>query len=64
MRAVSGYRELFQLGLKRLGREVDHSSSCSAEFKITWNYISTPPIDLNDVRIDNNTLYLIRMLII
>jgi hypothetical protein len=41
MRAVSGYRELYQLGLKRLGREIDHSSPSSAEIKNKFNNTST-----------------------
>jgi len=41
MGAVSGYREIFQLGLKRLGREVDHSSASSAEVKSKCDNIST-----------------------
>jgi hypothetical protein len=30
-------------GVKRLGREADHSSLASAEVKKTWIYTSTPP---------------------
>jgi hypothetical protein len=30
------------LGVKRLGREADHSPQFSAEVKIAWSYISTP----------------------
>jgi hypothetical protein len=30
-------------GVKRPGREVDHSPPSSAEVKNTWSYISTPP---------------------
>jgi hypothetical protein len=29
------------LGVKRLGREADHSSPCSADFKNAWSYTST-----------------------
>jgi hypothetical protein len=32
----------FSPGLKRLGREADHSPPASADVKITWMYISTP----------------------
>jgi hypothetical protein len=64
MRAVSGFRELFQLGLKRLGREVDHSSPSSAEVKKKCNYVSAPHVGLYGVCTDNNTLYHLRMLII
>jgi hypothetical protein len=32
----------FSLGVKRPGREADHSPSSSAEVKNAWNYISTP----------------------
>jgi len=31
------------LGVKRAGREADHSSRSSAEFKKAWSYTSTPP---------------------
>jgi hypothetical protein len=30
-------------GVKRLGREADHSPSASAEVKKMWIYTSTPP---------------------
>jgi hypothetical protein len=30
-------------GVKRLGREADHSHPCSAEVKNAWRYASTPP---------------------
>jgi hypothetical protein len=39
----NGYRGLFPRGLKRLGREVDHSPPTSAEVKKMWIYTSTPP---------------------
>ena len=41
----NGYRDSFR-GLKRLGREVDHSPSSSAEVKNGWCYTSTPPLCL------------------
>jgi hypothetical protein len=34
-------------GVKRLGREADHSSPSSAEVKNAWSYTSTPPIRLH-----------------
>jgi hypothetical protein len=34
---------LFLRGIKRPGRDADHSSPSSAEVKKTWIYISTPP---------------------
>jgi hypothetical protein len=37
------YRRLFLPGVKRPGREADHSSQTSAEVKNTWIYTSTPP---------------------
>jgi hypothetical protein len=37
------------LGVKRPGREADHSSPCSAGVKNEWSYTSTPPIRLNGV---------------
>jgi hypothetical protein len=36
------YRELFP-GIKRPGREADHSPPTSAEVKKMWIYTSTPP---------------------
>jgi hypothetical protein len=36
-----GCRRLFALGVKRQGREADHSPSTSAEVKKTWIYTST-----------------------
>jgi hypothetical protein len=37
------------LGLKRPGREADHSHPSSAEVKDAWSYTSTPSIRLNGV---------------
>jgi hypothetical protein len=37
------------LGVKRPGRETDHSSPSSAEVKNAWSYTSTPPIRLHGV---------------
>jgi hypothetical protein len=39
----NGYRGLFPRGVKRSGRETDHSPPSSAEVKKTWVYIFTPP---------------------
>jgi hypothetical protein len=36
-------------GVKRPGREADHSPPCSAEVKNAWSYTSTPPIRLHGV---------------
>jgi hypothetical protein len=36
-------------GVKRSGREADHSSPSSANVKNAWSYISTPPIRLQGV---------------
>jgi len=44
-----GYQGLFPWGLKRPGREADHSVPSSTEVKITWNYTSTPPVRLHGV---------------
>jgi hypothetical protein len=38
-----GHRWLFPPGVKRQGREPDHSPPTSAEVKKTWIYTSTPP---------------------
>jgi hypothetical protein len=37
---------VFSLGVKRLGREADHSPPSSAEVKKAWNYTSTSPVRL------------------
>jgi hypothetical protein len=34
--------EALSLGVKRLGREADHSPPSTAEVKNAWNYTSTP----------------------
>jgi hypothetical protein len=36
-------------GVKRPGREADHSPPSSAEVKNEWSYTSTPPIRLHGV---------------
>jgi hypothetical protein len=41
--------EAFSLGVKRPGREADHSPPSSAEVKNVWGYTSTLPIHLNGV---------------
>jgi hypothetical protein len=41
----NGYRGLFSPGVKRPGREAEHSPPTSAEVKIMWSYKSTPPND-------------------
>jgi hypothetical protein len=37
------------LGVKRTGRETDHSPPSRAQVKYAWSYISTPPIRLHEV---------------
>jgi hypothetical protein len=37
------------LGVKRPGREADHSPASSTEVKNAWSYTSTPPIPLHGV---------------
>jgi hypothetical protein len=37
------------LGVKRPGREADHSPPSSAEVKNEWSYTSTPPVRLHGV---------------
>jgi len=44
-----GTRGLFPGGVKRPGREADHSPSAGAEVGNAWNYTSTPPVRLHDV---------------
>jgi hypothetical protein len=41
--------EALSLGVKRLGREADHSPPSSAEVKNEWMYTSTPPTRLHVV---------------
>jgi hypothetical protein len=47
-------------GVKRQGRESDHSPPASAEVKKMWIYISTPPIRLQ--ALDNFTFLLLLLL--
>jgi len=44
------------LGVKRLGREVDHSSPSTAEVN-AWNYTSTPPIRLHGVVLSTGCIH-------
>jgi hypothetical protein len=37
------------VGVKRPGREADHSPPSSAEFKNAWNYTSTPQYRLHEL---------------
>jgi hypothetical protein len=37
------------LGVKRPGRETDHSSPSNTEVKNVWSYTSTPPISFHGV---------------
>jgi hypothetical protein len=46
----------FSFGGKQLGRELKHSTSCSAEVKNAWSYTSTPPVCLHGIDRDNFTL--------
>jgi hypothetical protein len=41
--ASDGYRGLFPGGVKRTGREADHSPPSTAEIKNAWSYTSTRP---------------------
>jgi hypothetical protein len=43
----NGYWGLFPRGVKRPGREADHSPPTSADVKKMWGYTSTPPIRLH-----------------
>jgi hypothetical protein len=45
----NGYQGLFPWGLKRPGREADHSLPSGAEIKNALSYTSTPPIRLHGV---------------
>jgi hypothetical protein len=48
----NGYQGSFP-GVKRPGREVNHSPPSSAEVKNEWSYTSTPPICLHCVDREN-----------
>jgi hypothetical protein len=41
--------EPLSMGIRRPGREADHSRPSSAEVKNVWSYTSTPPICLHGV---------------
>jgi len=40
---------VLSLGIKRPGREADHSPPTSGEIRNAWSYTPTPPICLHDV---------------
>jgi len=44
-------------GVKRLGRDIDHSSPLSVKVKNKWSCASTPPICLRGVDRENVTLF-------
>ena len=54
----NGYRGYF-VGVERPGREIDHSSSSSAEVKKEWSCTPIPPIRFHGVDWDNFTIFLI-----
>jgi hypothetical protein len=45
----SSQRGALSLGVRRSGREADHSPPSSVEFKNRWSYTFTPPLRLHDV---------------
>jgi hypothetical protein len=47
--------EAFNLGVKRPGREADHSPQPSAEVKNAWKCTSTPPISLHGMMLSQST---------
>jgi hypothetical protein len=51
-------------GVKRSGREVDHSSPHSSEVKNKWRYTSTPRICFHEVGRDNVTFLFMRFLVL
>jgi hypothetical protein len=51
-----GYKVYFP-GVKRPGRETDHSPTSSAEVKNEFNYTSAPPLSLHGVDRHNCTLF-------
>jgi hypothetical protein len=48
-RAIQWIPGAFSLGVKRLGREADHSPPSSAVVKNAWSYTSIRPIRLHGV---------------
>jgi hypothetical protein len=46
---IQWVRGALSLGIKRPGREADHSPPSSAEVKNTWSFTSTPPMCLHGV---------------
>jgi hypothetical protein len=42
-------QDVLSPGVKRSGREADHSPPCRAEVKNAWSYISTPPTRFHGV---------------
>jgi hypothetical protein len=53
---LNGYRGSF-LGVKRIGRGVEHGLPTGAEVKNEWNYTSAPPICIHGVDRDNFTFF-------
>jgi hypothetical protein len=52
---VQWVRGVLSLGAKRPGSETKHSPSPSAEVKNVWGYVSTPPISLHGVVLNEAT---------
>jgi len=48
----NGYGAVLPLGIKRPGRESDHSPPSSAKAPNVWSYTSTPPILLYGLEIN------------
>jgi hypothetical protein len=48
----------------QLGREVDHSSPISAEFKDGYSCTSAPPVRLDGLHMDNFAFYLYILLLV
>jgi len=57
---IHGYQRSFP-GVKRPGREVDHSSPCSAKVKSKWRYTSAPSIYLQNVERESFTFFTFKM---
>jgi len=56
----NGYRG-YCTGIKRPGRDADHSPSFSAEVKNEWSYTSTSPVCLHGVDRHTFTLFTFKM---
>jgi hypothetical protein len=55
---------LLSLGVKRPGREADHSHPSGAEIKNVWSYTSTPPLLMAWCSVKEQGLHLLSLRIL